>query len=247
MTLISLNKIEQMANNLQVMRNLKNGSKPLSGLTYIKNLMPTTICSMVNNPNSKLMQEVNTNDDFLLAAQKITGFCATGDKSNISASFSELAKMIKNKYRPSAVSLGSSMSAPPVLGAAARKREYVARKAAEAAAAAAAAANAAAANAARKAAANAANAQAANAAAAAAETAAAANAEAAATAAAAEAAAAVSTPTAQGPSNLNSIRQQVAKLEIDLQGIKARLNTATAAGGKRRKTRSKRKSSTRRS
>ena len=234
-----------MANNLQVMRNLKNGSKPLSGLTYIKNLMPTTICSMVNNPNSKLMQEVNTNDDFLLAAQKITGFCATGDKSNISASFSELAKMIKNKYRPSVVSLGSSMSAPPVLGAAARKREYVARKAAEAAAAAAAAANAAAANAARKAAANAANAQAANAAAAAAETAAAANAEAAATAAAA-AAASVSTPTAQGPSNLNSIRQQVAKLELDLQGIKARLNTATAAGGKRRKTRSKRKSSTRR-
>ena len=246
MTLFSLNKIEQMANNLQVMRNLKNGSKPLSGLTYIKNLMPNTICSMVNNPNSKLMQEVNTNDDFLLAAQKITGFCATGDKSNISASFSELAKMIKNKYRPSVVSLGSSMSAPPVLGAAARKREYVARKAAEAAAAAAAAANAAAANAARKAAANAANAQAANAAAAAAETAAAANAEAAATAAAA-AAASVSTPTAQGPSNLNSIRQQVAKLEIDLQGIKARLNTATAAGGKRRKTRSKRKSSTRRS
>ena len=245
MTLFSLNKIEQMANNLQVMRNLKNGSKPLSGLTYIKNLMPTTICSMVNNPNSKLMQEVNTNDDFLLAAQKITGFCATGDKSNISASFSELAKMIKNKYRPSVVSLGSSMSAPPVLGAAARKREYVARKAAEAAAAAAAAANAAAANAARKAAANAANAQAANAAAAAAETAAAANAEAAATAAAA-AAASVSTPTAQGPSNLNSIRQQVAKLELDLQGIKARLNTATAAGGKRRKTRSKRKSSTRR-
>ena len=244
MTLLSLNKIEQMANNLQVMRNLKNGSKPLSGLTYIKNLMPNTICSMVNNPNSKLMQEVNTNDDFLLAAQKITGFCATGDKSNISASFSELAKMIKNKYRPSVVSLGSSMSAPPVLGAAARKREYVARKAAEAAAAAAAAANAAAANAARKAAANAANAQAANAAAAAAETAAAANAEAAATAAAA-AAASVSTPTAQGPSNLNSIRQQVAKLELDLQGIKARLNTATAAGGKRRKTRSKRKSSTR--
>ena len=234
-----------MANNLQVMRNLKNGSKPLSGLTYIKNLMPNTICSMVNNPNSKLMQEVNTNDDFLLAAQKITGFCATGDKSNISASFSDLAKMIKNKYRPSAVSLGTSMSAPPVLGAAARKREYLARKAAEAAAAAAAAANAAAANAARKAASNAANAQAANAAAAAAETAAAANAEAAATAAAA-AAASVSTPTAQGPSNLNSIRQQVAKLEIDLQGIKARLNTATAAGGKRRKTRSKRKSSTRR-
>ena len=246
MTLLSLNKIEQMANNLQVMRNLKNGSKPLSGLTYIKNLMPTTICSMVNNPNSKLMQEVNTNDDFLLAAQKITGFCATGDKSNISASFSDLAKMIKNKYRPSAVSLGTSMSAPPVLGAAARKREYLARKAAEAAAAAAAAANAAAANAARKAASNAANAQAANAAAAAAETAAAANAEAAATAAAA-AAASVSTPTAQGPSNLNSIRQQVAKLELDLQGIKARLNTATAAGGKRRKTRSKRKSSTRRS
>ena len=235
-----------MANNLQVMRNLKNGSKPLSGLTYIKNLMPNTICSMVNNPNSKLMQEVNTNDDFLLAAQKITGFCATGDKSNISASFSDLAKMIKNKYRPSAVSLGTSMSAPPVLGAAARKREYLARKAAEAAAAAAAAANAAAANAARKAASNAANAQAANAAAAAAETAAAANAEAAATAAAA-AAASVSTPTAQGPSNLNSIRQQVAKLELDLQGIKARLNTATAAGGKRRKTRSKRKSSTRRS
>ena len=232
-----------MANNLQVMRNLKNGSKPLSGLTYIKNLMPTTICSMVNNPNSKLMQEVNTNDDFLLAAQKITGFCATGDKSNISASFSDLAKMIKNKYRPSAVSLGTSMSAPPVLGAAARKREYVARKAAEAAAAAAAAANAAAANAARKAAANAANAQAANAAAAAAETAAAANAEAAATAAAA---ASVSTPTAQGPSNLNSIRQQVAKLDQDLQGLKNILNTATAAGGKRRKTRSKRKSSTRR-
>lgn len=232
-----------MANNLQVMRNLKNGSKPLSGLTYIKNLMPTTICSMVNNPNSKLMQEVNTNDDFLLAAQKITGFCATGDKSNISASFSELAKMIKNKYRPSAVSLGTSMSAPPVLGAAARKREYVARKAAEAAAAAAAAANAAAANAARKAAANAANAQAANAAAAAAETAAAANAEAAATAAAA---ASVSTPTAQGPSNLNTIRQQVAKLDQDLQGLKNILNTATAAGGKRRKTRSKRKSSTRR-
>ena len=232
-----------MANNLQVMRNLKNGSKPLSGLTYIKNLMPNTICSMVNNPNSKLMQEVNTNDDFLLAAQKITGFCATGDKSNISASFSELAKMIKNKYRPSAVSLGTSMSAPPVLGAAARKREYVARKAAEAAAAAAAAANAAAANAARKAAANAANAQAANAAAAAAETAAAANAEAAATAAAA---ASVSTPTAQGPSNLNTIRQQVAKLDQDLQGLKNILNTATAAGGKRRKTRSKRKSSTRR-
>ena len=232
-----------MANNLQVMRNLKNGSKPLSGLTYIKNLMPTTICSMVNNPNSKLMQEVNTNDDFLLAAQKITGFCATGDKSNISASFSELAKMIKNKYRPSAVSLGTSMSAPPVLGAAARKREYLARKAAEAAAAAAAAANAAAANAARKAASNAANAQAANAAAAAAETAAAANAEAAATAAAA---ASVSTPTAQGPSNLNTIRQQVAKLDQDLQGLKNILNTATAAGGKRRKTRSKRKSSTRR-
>ena len=232
-----------MANNLQVMRNLKNVSKPLSGLTYIKNLMPTTICSMVNNPNSKLMQEVNTNDDFLLAAQKITGFCATGDKSNISASFSELAKMIKNKYRPSAVSLGTSMSAPPVLGAAARKREYVARKAAEAAAAAAAAANAAAANAARKAAANAANAQAANAARQAANAAAAANAEAAATAAAA---ASVSTPTAQGPSNLNTIRQQVAKLDQDLQGLKNILNTATAAGGKRRKTRSKRKSSTRR-
>jgi hypothetical protein len=233
------------ANNTQVMRNLKNASKPLSGLTYIKNLMPTTMCSMVNNPNSKLMQEVSTNDDFMLAAQKITGFCAAGDKSNISASFSELAKMIKNKYRPSAVSLGSSMSAPPVLGAAARKREYVARKAAEAAAAAAAAANAAAANAARKAAANAANAEAAAAAAAAAETAAAANAEAAAAAATAEAAS-VNTSTAQGPSNLNTIRQQVAKLEIDLQGIKARLNTATAAGGKRRKTRSKRKSSTRR-
>ena len=232
-----------MANNLQVMRNLKNVSKPLSGLTYIKNLMPTTICSMVNNPNSKLMQEVNTNDDFLLAAQKITGFCATGDKSNISASFSDLAKMIKNKYRPSAVSLGTSMSAPPVLGAAARKREYVARKAAEAAAAAAAAANAAAANAARKAAANAANAQAANAARQAANAAAAANAEAAATAAAA---ASVSTPTAQGPSNLNTIRQQVAKLDQDLQGLKNILNTATAAGGKRRKTRSKRKSSTRR-
>jgi hypothetical protein len=232
------------ANNTQVMRNLKNASKPLSGLTYIKNLMPTTMCSMVNNPNSKLMQEVSTNDDFMLAAQKITGFCAAGDKSNISASFSELAKMIKNKYRPSAVSLGSSMSAPPVLGAAARKREYVARKAAEAAAAAAAAANAAAANAARKAAANAANAEAAAAAAAAAETAAAANAEAAAAAATAEAAS-VNTSTAQGPSNLNTIRQQVAKLELDLQGIKARLNTATAAGGKR-KTRSKRKSSTRR-
>jgi hypothetical protein len=234
-----------MANNLQVMRNLKNASKPLSGLTYIKNLMPTTMCSMVNNPNSKLMQEVSTNDDFMLAAQKITGFCAAGDKSNISASFSELAKMIKNKYRSTTVSLGSSMSAPPVLGAAARKREYVARKAAEAAAAAAAAANAAAANAARKAAANAANAEAAAAAAAAAETAAAANAEAAAAALTAEAAS-VNTSTAQGPSNLNTIRQQVARLEVDLQGIKARLNTATAAGGKRRKTRSKRKSSTRR-
>ena len=233
------------ANNTQVMRNLKNASKPLSGLTYIKNLMPTTICSMVKNPNSKLMQEVSTNDDFMLAAQKITGFCAAGDKSSISASFSELAKMIKNKYRSTTVPLGSSMSAPPVLGAAARKREYVARKAAEAAAAAAAAANAAAANAARKAAANAANAEAAAAAAAAAETAAAANAEAAAAAATAEAAS-VNTSTAQGPSNLNTIRQQVAKLELDLQGIKARLNTATAAGGKRRKTRSKRKSSTRR-
>lgn len=215
------------ANNTQVMRNLKNASKPLSGLTYIKNLMPTTICSMVKNPNSKLMQEVSTNDDFMLAAQKITGFCAAGDKSNISASFSELAKMIKNKYRSTTVPLGTSMSAPPVLGAAARKREYVARKAAEAAAAAAAAANAAAANAARKAAANAANA------------------EAAAAAAAAEAAS-VNTSTAQGPSNLNTIRQQVAKLELDLQGIKTRLNTVSAAGGKRRKTRSKRKSSTRR-
>jgi len=202
---------------------------------------------MVDNPNSKLMQEVSTNDDFMSAAQKIKGFCAAGDKSNISASFSDLAKMIKNKYRPTTVSPGSiSMSASPVLGAAARKREYVARKAAETAAAAAAAANAAAANAARQAAANAANAQAANAARQAANAAAAANAEAAATAAAAEAAAAVSTPTAQGSSNLNSIRQQVAKLEIDLQGLKNILNTATAAGGKRRKTRSKRKSSTRR-
>jgi hypothetical protein len=215
------------ANNTQVMRNLKNASKPLSGLTYIKNLMPTTICSMVKNPNSKLMQEVSTNDDFMLAAQKITGFCAAGDKSNISASFSELAKMIKNKYRSTTVPLGTSMSAPPVLGAAARKREYVARKAAEAAAAAAAAANAAAAEAQRKAAANAANA------------------EAAAAAATAEAAS-VNTSTAQGPSNLNTIRQQVAKLELDLQGIKTRLNTVSAAGGKRRKTRSKRKSSTRR-
>ena len=223
------------ANNTQVMRNLKNASKPLSGLTYIKNLMPTTICSMVKNPNSKLMQEVSTNDDFMLAAQKITGFCAAGDKSNISASFSELAKMIKNKYRSTTVPLGTSMSAPPVLGAAARKREYVARKAAEAAAAAAAAANAAAAEAQRKAAANAANA----------EAAAAANAEAAAAAATAEAAS-VNTSTAQGPSNLNTIRQQVAKLELDLQGIKTRLNTVSAAGGKRRKTRSKRKSSTRR-
>ena len=228
------------------MRNLTNKSKPLSGLTYIKNLMPTTICSMVKNPNSKLMQEVSTNDDFMSAAQKIKGFCAAGDKSNISASFSDLAKMIKNKYRPTTVSPGSiSMSASPVLGAAARKREYVARKAAEAAAAAAAAANAAAANAARKAASNAANAEAAAAAAAAAETAAAANAEAAAAAATAEAAS-VNTSTAQGPSNLNTIRQQVAKLELDLQSIKTRLNTVSAAGGKRRKTRSKRKSSTRR-
>jgi hypothetical protein len=216
------------ANNTQVMRNLKNASKPLSGLTYIKNLMPTTICSMVKNPNSKLMQEVSTNDDFMLAAQKITGFCAAGDKSNISASFSELAKMIKNKYRSTTVPLGTSMSAPPVLGAAARKREYVARKAAEAAAAAAAANAAATAEAQRKAAANAANA------------------EAAAAAATAEAAS-VNTSTAQGPSNLNTIRQQVAKLELDLQGIKTRLNTVSAAGGKRRKTRSKRKSSTRRS
>jgi len=205
---------------------------------------------MVDNPNSKLMQEVSTNDDFMSAAQKIKGFCAAGDKSNISASFSDLAKMIKNKYRPTTVSPGSiSMSASPVLGAAARKREYVARKAAETAAAAAAAANAAAANAARKAASNAANAEAAAAAAAAAETAAAANAEAAAAAATAEAAAtaaSVNMSTAQVPSNLNTIRQQVAKLEVDLQGIKTRLNTATAAGGKRRKTRSKRKSSTRR-
>ena len=213
-----------MANNLQVMRNLKNASKPLSGLTYIKNLMPTTICSMVNNPNSKLMQEVSINDDFMLAAKKTTGFCAAGDKSNISESFSDLAKMIKNKYRSSTVSTGSTiMSASPVLGAAARKREYVARKAAEAAAeaaaAAAAAANAAAANAARKAASN--------------------TAEAAAAAATAEA-------TAQGPSNLNTIRQQVAKLDQDIQNLKASLNTSTAAGGKRRKTRSKRKSSSRR-
>jgi len=241
-----------MANNLQVMRNLKNASKPLSGLTYIKNLMPTTICSMVNNPNSKLMQEVSINDDFMLAAKKTTGFCAAGDKSNISESFSDLAKMIKNKYRSSTVSTGSTiMSASPVLGAAARKREYVARKAAEAAAeaaaAAAAAANAAAANAARKAASNTADAEAAAAAAAAAN-AAAANAarKAASNTAEAAAAAATAEATAQGPSNLNTIRQQVAKLDQDIQDLKASLNTSTAAGGKRRKTRSKRKSSSRR-
>ena len=214
------------ANNLQVMRNLKNVNKSLSGLTYIKNLMPSTICSMVKNPNSKLMQEVNTNDDFLVAAQKITQFCESNNKSNISSSFAELAKMIKNKYKPSAVSSVSSTSSMPILGAAARKREYVARKAAEAAAAAAAAE----AEAKQKAAANAA-------------TAAAANANA---AAASAAEASSSNTTAQTPNTLNTIRQEVAKLESDIQGIKRILNSASAAGGKRRMTRSKRKSSTRR-
>jgi len=218
------------------MRNLKNVNKSLSGLTYIKNLMPSTICSMVKNPNSKLMQEVNTNDDFLVAAQKITQFCESNNKSNISSSFAELAKMIKNKYKPSAVSSVSSTSSMPILGAAARKREYVARKAAEAAAAAAAAE----AEAKQKAAANAATAAAANANAA---TAAAANANA---AAASAAEASSSNTTAQTPNTLNTIRQEVAKLESDIQGIKRILNSASAAGGKRRMTRSKRKSSTRR-
>ena len=207
-----------MATNTQALRNIQDANKKIKNLPYLKNYTTGQICSLVKNGEFQSYVAKN-----LLLKPTVTTIitnCANpnNNRSKISSDFVNLITMIKTP-RPLAVTTTAQNQA----------------KAAAQAAAADAAAAQAAANA--KAAAQAtANAQAA--------AQATANAQAAATAQAAKAAAnakAAENAKAAANSKRALLREKVEKLAANVESVKNAL-AAPAAGGKHRKTRSKRTS-----
>ena len=207
-----------MATNTQALRNIQDANKKIKNLPYLKNYTTGQICSLVKNGEFQSYVAKN-----LLLKPTVTTIitnCANpnNNRSKISSDFVNLITMIKTP-RPLAVTTTAQNQA----------------KAAAQAAAADAAAAQAAANA--KAAAQAtANAQAA--------AQATANAQAAATAQAAKAAAnakAAENAKAAANSKMALLREKVEKLAANVESVKNAL-AAPAAGGKHRKTRSKRTS-----
>ena len=209
-----------MATNTQALRNIQDANKKIKNLPYLKNYTTGQICSLVKNGEFQSYVAKN-----LLLKPTVTTIitnCANpnNNRSKISSDFVNLITMIKTP-RPLAVTTTAQNQAKAAAQAAAN---------AQAAAAAQAAANA-------KAAAQAtANAQAA--------AQATANAQAAATAQAAKAAAnakAAENAKAAANSKMALLREKVEKLAANVESVKNAL-AAPAAGGKHRKTRSKRTS-----
>lgn len=207
-----------MATNTQALRNIQDANKKIKNLPYLKNYTTGQICSLVKN--GEFQSYVAKNPLLKPTVTTIITNCANpnNNRSKISSDFVNLITMIKTP-RPLAVTTTAQNQA----------------KAAAQAAAADAAAAQAAANA--KAAAQAtANAQAA--------AQATANAQAAATAQAAKAAAnakAAENAKAAANSKMALLREKVEKLAANVESVKNAL-AAPAAGGKHRKTRSKRTS-----
>ena len=207
-----------MATNTQALRNIQDANKKIKNLPYLKNYTTGQICSLVKN--GEFQSYVAKNPLLKPTVTTIITNCANpnNNRSKISSDFVNLITMIKTP-RPLAVTTTAQNQA----------------KAAAQAAAADAAAAQAAANA--KAAAQAtANAQAA--------AQATANAQAAATAQAAKAAAnakAAENAKAAANSKMALLREKVEKLAANVESVKNAL-AAPAAGGKHRKTRSKRSS-----
>ena len=214
-----------MATNTQALRNIQDANKKIKNLPYLKNYTTGQICSLVKN--GEFQSYVAKNPLLKPTVTTIITNCANpnNNRSKISSDFVNLITMIKTP-RPLAVTTTAQNQAKAAAQAAANAQ--AAQAAANAKAAAQATANA---QAAAQAAANAkAAAQAtANAKAAAQATA---NAQAAATAQAAKAAA---------NSKMALLREKVEKLAANVESVKNAL-AAPAAGGKHRKTRSKRTS-----
>ena len=205
-----------MATNTQALRNIQDANKKIKNLPYLKNYTTGQICSLVKNGEFQSYVAKNP----LLKPTVTTIINPNNNRSKISSDFVNLITMIKTP-RPLAVTTTAQNQAKAAAQAAAN---------AQAAAAAQAAANA-------KAAAQAtANAQAA--------AQATANAQAAATAQAAKAAAnakAAENAKAAANSKMALLREKVEKLAANVESVKNAL-AAPAAGGKHRKTRSKRTS-----
>lgn len=93
------NKYNNMSNNTQVIKSLLDTKTPLSKLSYLKTLTPTSICQMVSNPSSGLMKYIGTNTELVDQVNKIRLLCngdsGRGQKSATQAAFYKLAQMIK--------------------------------------------------------------------------------------------------------------------------------------------------------
>ena len=221
-----------MATNTQALRNIQDANKKIKNLPYLKNYTTGQICSLVKNGEFQSYVAKN-----LLLKPTVTTIitnCANpnNNRSKISSDFVNLITMIKTP-RPLAVTTTAQNQAKAAAQAAANAQAAAAAQAAaNAKAAAQATANA---QAAAQATANAQAAATAQAAKAAANAKAAENAKAAANAKAAENA------KAAANSKMALLREKVEKLAANVESVKNAL-AAPAAGGKHRKTRSKRTS-----
>ena len=206
-----------MATNTQALRNIQDANKKIKNLPYLKNYTTGQICSLVKNGEFQSYVAKN-----LLLKPTVTTIitnCANpnNNRSKISSDFVNLITMIKTP-RPLAVTTTAQNQAKAAAQAAANAQ--AAQAAANAKAAAQATANAQAAAQAT------------------------ANAQAAATAQAAKAAAnakAAENAKAAANSKMALLREKVEKLAANVESVKNAL-AAPAAGGKHRKTRSKRTS-----
>ena len=201
-----------MATNTQALRNIQDANKKIKNLPYLKNYTTGQICSLVKN--GEFQSYVAKNPLLKPTVTTIITNCANpnNNRSKISSDFVNLITMIKTP-RPLAVTTTAQNQA---------------KAAAQAAAADAAAAQAAA------------NAKAAAQATANAQAAAQATANAQAAKAAANAKAAENAKAAAN-SKMALLREKVEKLAANVESVKNAL-AAPAAGGKHRKTRSKRTS-----
>ena len=219
-----------MATNTQALRNIQDANKKIKNLPYLKNYTTGQICSLVKN--GEFQSYVAKNPLLKPTVTTIITNCANpnNNRSKISSDFVNLITMIKTP-RPLAVTTTAQNQAKAAAQAAAADAA-AAQAAANAKAAAQATANA---QAAAQATANAQAAATAQAAKAAANAKAAENAKAAANAKAAENA------KAAANSKMALLREKVEKLAANVESVKNAL-AAPAAGGKHRKTRSKRTS-----
>ena len=206
-----------MATNTQALRNIQDANKKIKNLPYLKNYTTGQICSLVKN--GEFQSYVAKNPLLKPTVTTIITNCANpnNNRSKISSDFVNLITMIKTP-RPLAVTTTAQNQAKAAAQAAANAQAAQATANAKAAAQATA------------------NAQAA--------AQATANAQAAATAQAAKAAAnakAAENAKAAANSKMALLREKVEKLAANVESVKNAL-AAPAAGGKHRKTRSKRTS-----